>query len=428
MGSLVVAGVTGISMVACVVTNAHLKFKRISLPLYWVVTVIGAFIMLVCGFLPLSSALSTLTKNSAVNPLKILTLFLSMTVLSVFLDEAGFFRYLAGVTLKKAGSNQIKLFVILYLVVSLLTVFTSNDVIILTFTPFVCYFCKNADINPLPFLIEEFVGANTFSMTLMIGNPTNVYLSLVQGVSFYEYFTVMWLPSLFGGITAFAVMFLVFYKSLKKPINPKFEHFPIKKPMVIIGLIHLGLCTILLAIAEFIKIEMWLISLAFALSLFIIVCIYKLYKQEHFVEVTHTVRRAPWSLIPFMLSMFIIVAGLDYNGYTKILSDLLASNTPVFVYGPISALACNIVNNIPMSVLFGSILNFSMSAPATYACIIGSNIGAFLTPVGALAGIMWSNILRAQKVKLSVGKFILYGSIIAIPTLFSSLLGLAIIL
>ena len=219
MGSLVVAGVTGVSMVACVVTNAHLKIKRISLPLYWVVTVIGAFIMLVCGFLPLSSALSTLTKNSAVNPLKILTLFLSMTVLSVFLDEAGFFRYLAGVTLKKAGSNQIKLFVILYVVVSLLTVFTSNDVIILTFTPFVCYFCKNADINPLPFLIEEFVGANTFSMTLMIGNPTNVYLSLVQGVSFYEYFTVMWLPSLFGGITAFAVMFLVFYKSLKKPIK-----------------------------------------------------------------------------------------------------------------------------------------------------------------------------------------------------------------
>ena len=173
---------------------------------------------------------------------------------------------------------------------------------------------------------------------------------------------------------------------------------------------------------------MWLISLIFACSLFIIVCIYKLHKQEHFVEVTHTLRRAPWSLVPFMLSMFIIVAGLDHNGYTKILASVLSSDAPVFVYGPISALACNIVNNIPMSVLFGSVLGFAHSTPAAYACIIGSNVGAFLTPVGALAGIMWSNILRAQKIKLGVGKFILYGTVIAIPTLFASLAGLAIIL
>ena len=72
-----------------------------------------------------------LTSDTAINPLKILVLFISMTVLSIYLDELGFFRYLANKTLKRAGKNQKKLFIYLYLIVSVLTVFTSNDVIIL---------------------------------------------------------------------------------------------------------------------------------------------------------------------------------------------------------------------------------------------------------------------------------------------------------
>jgi arsenical pump membrane protein len=78
-----------------------------------------------------------------------------------------------------------------------------------------------------------------------------------------------------------------------------------------------------------------------------------------------------------------------------------------------------------MSVLFGSLISAGNGGIATvYACVIGSNIGAFLTPIGALAGIMWSNILKAQKVKIGYLKFVFYGCIIAIPTLLSSLLVL----
>ena len=426
MEALVIMGVTVICMIACVIMNAEIK--KIKLPLYWVVTLVGAITVLAGGFLPLPTAIAQLTANTAVNPLKILVLFLCMTMLSVFLDEAGFFRYLAGVTLKKAGHKQMTLFVTLYFVVSILTVFTSNDVIILTFTPFICYFCKSAKINPLPYLIAEFVGANTFSMTLLIGNPTNVYLALAENISFVDYLSVMWLPSLFGGITAFLVMLAIFYKKLCTPITPSFEHFPLKKSMVIIGLIHLSTCTVLLALSDFIGVEMWLISLLSALSLFIIVSFYKLIKREHFVEITHTIHRAPWGLIPFMLSMFIMVCALNEAGLTSSLASLLNLGEPVFTYGIVSALTCNVVNNIPMSVLFGSVLSFSQSLPSAFACIIGSNIGAFITPIGALAGIMWSNILRAQKVKLSFLKFVFYGVIIAIPTLLASLFGLFIII
>ena len=413
-------------MIVCVITNAEIK--KLHIPLYWVVTLIGALTMLIGGFLPWETAISSLLANTSVNPLKILVLFLSMTMLSVFLDEAGFFRYLAGVTLKKGGTSQFRLFVLLFIVVSILTVFTSNDIIILTFTPFICYFCKHAKINPLPFLIEEFVCANTFSMALMIGNPTNIYLALFKNIGFMEYLSVMWLPAIVGGLVAFGVMFLLFFKQLKTPISPSFEHFSIKKPMVIIGLAHLVLCTVLLALADTLKIEMWIVSTGFALSLFIVVSVYKVFKREHFVEVTHTLKRAPWGLIPFMLSMFIIVSALDYSGATKTFASFLNFGEPILTYGVASTLACNVVNNIPMSVLFGSLISAGNSGIATvYACVIGSNIGAFLTPIGALAGIMWSNILKAQKVKIGYLKFVFYGCIIAVPTLLSSLLVLMVV-
>lgn len=425
--TIIITAITCIAMIVCVITNAEIK--KIHIPLYWVVTLIGALIILISGLLPWETALNVLVADTSVNPVKILVLFLSMTMLSVFLDEAGFFRYLAGVTLKKAGNSQIRLFIMLFITVSILTVFTSNDIIILTFTPFICYFCKHAKIDPLPFLIEEFVCANTFSMALMIGNPTNIYLALFKNIGFMEYLSVMWLPALVGGLVAFSVMFAIFYRKLREPISPSFEHFPIKKPMVIIGLVHLALCTVLLALADTLNIEMWIISTAFAVSLFVVVCVYKFFKREHFVEVTHTLKRAPWGLIPFMLSMFIIVSALDYSGATKQFASLLAFGEPIFTYGISSTLACNVVNNIPMSVLFGALINVGGgSIGAVYACVIGSNIGAFLTPIGALAGIMWSNILKAQKVKVGYLKFVLYGCIIAVPTLFASLLSLWLIL
>lgn len=421
---LIISLLTCAGMVVCVLTGAEIK--KMHIPLYWVVTLCGAFVLLVSGMLPLNVAFEALTQDTSVNPLKILVLFLSMTMLSVFLDEAGFFQYLARLVLKRAGKSQIKLFFILYAVVSFLTVFTSNDIIILTFTPFICYFCRSAKIDPLPYLIGEFVAANTFSMMLMIGNPTNIYLALSEGIGFGEYFTVMWLPTLFGGVTAFAVMFAIFYRRLKTPLTVTVERaIPINKPLAAIGLAHLIVCTLLLAVSDFLSLPMWQISLFFALSLFVTVFVYKLVKREHAIELIHTLQRSPWGFVPFLLSMFLLVTALEYNGVTQILADFLSVGESVFVYGAVSTLFCNFVNNIPMSVLFGSVLSASASSNgAVFASIIGSNIGAFLTPVGALAGIMWSNILKGQKVKLGYGKFILYGCIIAVPTLATSLLGL----
>ena len=152
---------------------------------------IGAILMLVFNRLSLSSAMNGITAQTSVNPLKILTLFLSMTLLSVYLGDAGFFDFIAEKVFLKTKGSTFRLFIILYAVVSVLTIFTSNDIIILTFTPPICIFAKKAKISPLPFLFGEFVAANTWSMMLIVGNPTNIYLAGSAGISFINYLREM---------------------------------------------------------------------------------------------------------------------------------------------------------------------------------------------------------------------------------------------
>ena len=59
--------------------------------------------------------------------------------------------------------------------------------------------------------------------------------------------------------------------------------------------------------------------------------------------------------------------------------------------------------------------------PAVLATTIGSNLGANITPIGALAGIMWMSILRDKEVKLTFKEFVKYGLLITPLTLLACL-------
>jgi len=413
-----------------VLTNPSLHIGKYNIRIfYWTAPVLGALALLLFRLLPMDVMWKGLTSTGSINPLKILTLFISMTTLSIFLDEVGFFSYLAGVSLRFAKASQWKLFAILFFMVSVLTVFTSNDIIILTFTPFICYFSRKAKIDPMPYLFGEFVAANTWSMMLMIGNPTNIYLSTAAGISFGGYLAVMWLPTIFAGITAFLLLLLIFRKALSVPVSLSEEKSSIRdKGLVIIGLIHLLICTVLLVLSSYIGLEMWYITLGFAISLFVTVTIYQNIKRNKEHVLLHTIVRAPWELIPFVLSMFILVLGLEQYEVTKLIGNFLGEEYLILKYGLCSFLAANVMNNIPMAVAFSSIarnLSGEYLLPATYASVIGSNLGAYFTPLGALAGIMWSGILNKMGIQFSFKKYISYGIRISIPVLAVSLLGLA---
>lgn len=427
----IIAGLVCVALVLTVLTNPSINIGKYHIRIfYWTAPVLGSIALLLFRLLPLPVMWEGLTSSGSINPLKILTLFISMTTLSIYLDEVGFFSYIAGISLKFAKTSQLRLFCVLFLLVSVLTVFTSNDIIILTFTPFICYFSKKAEIDPMPYLFGEFVAANTWSMMLIIGNPTNIYLATANGIGFGAYTTHMLLPTLFAGITAFLLLLMIFRKPLSQPISIKEEKPAIRdKGLVIIGLLHLVFCTILLILSSYIGLEMWYITLGFAVSLFLCVTIYKKKKGVKERVLLHTIMRAPWELIPFVLSMFLLVLTLDRYQVTTIISDFFGTDHLVWKYGIASFLAANVMNNIPMSVAFSSIVSHLPEAdrlPAAYASIIGSNIGAYFTPLGALAGIMWSGILNKMGIPFSFRKYISYGIRISIPVLIAALVGLLI--
>ena len=419
------------SMIFSILFFPKIRLGRLKADSYWIITLIGAAIVLISGTARIDDVARELTADTPINPLKILVLFISMTVLSVFLDEVGFFSFIAAKTLKAAKSSQFALFTGLYLTVALLTVFTSNDIIILTFTPFICYFAKNARISPVPYLFAEFIAANTWSMVLIIGNPTNIYLSTAGGIGFAEYLKVMILPTVAAGVVSYAVLILLFRKKLSERINASPCDAQIKdKPLLVIGLIHLGLCTVLLAVSSYAGFEMWYVSLGFAVSLFICTAVASALRKKRPDELGACLKRAPWQLIPFVLSMFVIILALKENGVIESIAGFLGNDFVVFKYGATSFLSSNVINNIPMSVLFSSVtgtLEGTARTGAIYASVVGSNIGAFLTPIGALAGMMWSSILKNHGVQFSFGKFVKYGAAVAVPTLLAALGVLALL-
>lgn len=426
--SLVICGVTCLCMILSVLFFPHVKIRKFGFDTYWVVVLAGAMLMIANGNISLGQIKDSLLADTAVNPIKILVLFICMTVLSVFLDELGFFAYLANKTLTVSGTSQTKLFFILYITVSFLTVFTSNDIIILTFTPFICYFSKNAGISPVPYLVAQFTAANTWSMLLIIGNPTNIYLATSYSVDFVTYLKTMILPGIASGVVSLFILWLVFRKKLSLPMKPLTIDVKIAdKTLLAIGLVVLGGCTVSLAIGSYVGAEMWLISLTAAVVLFALSLVVSLFRKEYPARLVRCIARAPWQLVPFVISMFVMILALGNHGVTQRICDLLERLPVIYSFGGASFLSSNVINNIPMSVLFCSVIEClpdSCVMGAVFASVIGSNLGALLTPVGALAGIIWTMILKNHDVKFSYMDFIKYGVAVSIPSMLTALVVL----
>ena len=405
--------------------------KKISI--FWLAPLAGAVVLTVGGYISPAEIATGLTAAGDVNPLKILLLFFSMTMMSVYLDEIGFFRLLAHKVLARARGSQTTLFFLLYALVSVLTVFTSNDIIVLTFTPFICHFAKSARIDPLPYLVSEFVAANTWSMALIIGNPTNIYLMSGTGVSFPAYTARMILPTLLAGLVSLGVLYLLFRKKLKDPLNPEESPAPrVDLPTEVVGLCHLGGCILLLSVSSFMDLPMWLITCLFFVSLIVFTMAISFFRRRAPFLIARCIIRAPWDLAPFVISMFILVLALDKYGITAALGGFLSRpdtlGGTVASFGVSSFFAANIVNNIPMSVLYSSVIggmgSGALTTAALFAAVIGSNLGAFFTPTGALAGIMWTGQLHDHGVPFSFVRFVRYGATVAVPAIGAALLGL----
>lgn len=421
----------------------RLRRRELRVETYFLGALLGPLLILAAGLLTGSDIVQGLNGTEELQPLGILALFISMVFMSIFLDITGFFEACARYALAKAKTDGVKLFFAVYIAVSVLTLFTSNDIVVLTFTPFVYYFAKHAGVNPKPYLIAEFFAANTWSMALYIGNPTNILVASAFRLTFVEYSKWMVLPTLAAGLANAGLLYLLFRKEIKKPIQPvgldPWEAIT-DKPGALLGLLTLAGCVAALAVAPYLGIPMWKISVAFALALLAILLLRESYvlalrrKLQNGSTVAGTFKRLPWPIVPFVLSLFVTVYALDRYGVTGLFGQKLygvSLGSPaltVLLFGVASALSANLLNNIPMTLAFATALRAvpkEAVLPAALATAVGSNLGANLTPIGALAGIMWMTLLTGKDLRITFKEFTKYGFLVTPLSLLFCLLILA---
>ncbi len=422
---LIIIGITLIVMQLCVIFDWKIKTKHFEFCWYWIVCLIGAIVCVICGFIKSDSLKNVFVSSGGMNPLQILIIFISCSSLSVLLDKIGFFSYIAQLALNKSKSSQTKMFFTFNIIIAILTIFTSNDIIILTFTPFICYFTKHAKIDPTPYIVSEFVSANAWSMFFYIDNPTNIYLCSLHGITFLDFTIKMFLPATVAGVFALFITWLIFRKKLQAPIDivAKEPETP-NKTLLGFGLSGLILMISFMVVGPYFGFDIWYIPLSCAVLTYLATSIYLLCKKEKFTIIWEALKDLPYSLMPFLMSMAIIVATLTDIGFIGILGNALSGKS-MFLIGFLAFIAGNIVNNIPMTMLFTGILGtFSASLNTVYSVVIASNICAFLTPVGSLAGIMFMSILKDNDVKFSVKQFVGYGVLTSIPVMAVSMLML----
>ena len=415
-----------ILMIVSILVFPKLKVGKIRIDTYFLITSFFAILFILLKLISFRDIKEALINDSSINPVKIIILFFSMTFMSVFLDKAGFFKYLASKATLIFKKNQRLLFTSLFILISVLTIFTSNDIMILSFTPFICYFCKNTRINPIPYLIGLFFSANTLSMSLIIGNPTNIYIASIMDISFIDYFKFMFWRSLLCAILLYIILIVIFNKDLNKEIIVE-ERKPVlkSKALVAIAIAHLGVCTLLMAISNYLNFEMYIMASIFAISLFIISIIYSFFNKDDRSIITSSLKKLPYSFIPFLISMVIIISALNKSGATDKIRVFFSEYNSVFSYGLSSFLAGNLLNNIPMSILYSSILQMNelyITKNIVYSVIASSNLCALFTPLGSLAGMMFLNLVNNQGIKFNFISFMKYSFISIIMLAFMMVL------
>ena len=417
IATYVISALTIIAMTLSFFLFPTIKIRSKKIDTYWLITLLGAILILLTHISTDGDILKLFIENNSTNPFKIIVLFLSLTFISKFLDSVGLFDYLATRVGRIGKGNQFILFTVFYFLISFLTILTNNDIIIIV-TPIIIYFARACKTKALPYLMMVCFVLNTLSATFLTTNVSNLYLGSFFDITYFDYLKKLTPVSLILMLVLYVILILVFYKDLKVKIDTNVEKKPIKnKFLLIVGLTSLALTTILLILSSFINIEMYIITLVFALLDLIIAIIYTFSfkkEKEYFIK---PLKSLPYEFIPFLVSMFIIISSLNETPLLSSVSSLIEStNNPTletYIYGISSALAANLVNNVPMSLLYGDILNYSsiIDLNSVYATILSSNLCALITTCGALSSLMFIRICKENDEKISYLTYFKYAPI-----------------
>ena len=363
--------------------------------------------------------------------------FIAIIIISLLLDEAGFFEWAALHVARWGGGKGRMLFALIILLGAAVAALFANDGAALILTPIVMAMLLALGFSPaatLAFVMAAGFIADAASLPLVVSNLVNIVSADFFNIGFNDYAAVMIPVNIVAIIASLVVLSIYFRRS----IPAHYDVNQLKQPNEAIrdaATFRFGWVVLVLLLVGFFGLEplgvpVSAVAAAGALLLLAVAA------RGHVISTRKVIREAPWQIVVFSLGMYLVVYGLRNQGLTEHIARLLDYCAQGGVWGAafgtgfLTALLSSAMNNMP-TVLVGALSIDATSATGVvkeamiYANVIGSDLGPKITPIGSLATLLWLHVLARKGITITWGYYFKVGIVLTVPVLAATLAALA---
>ncbi|MDU8600595.1 arsenic transporter [Pseudomonas viridiflava] len=363
--------------------------------------------------------------------------FIAVIIISLLLDEAGFFEWAALHMARLGQGKGIRLFILMILLGAAVSALFANDGAALILTPIVIAMLTALRFSPastLAFVMAAGFIADTASLPMVVSNLVNIVSADFFQIGFAEYALVMLPVNMVSVMATLFMLWLCYRRDIPTTYDPQQLDAPETvirdKATFVAGWWVLALLLVGLFALEPLGIPISAVAASCALILLVIA------GKGRVISTRTVIKNAPWQVVVFSLGMYLVVYGLRNAGLTDALTSLLnvfaeqGLWTATMGTGVVAALLSSVMNNMP-SVLLGALSIQASQATGVvhqamvYANIIGCDLGPKITPIGSLATLLWLHVLAQKNIRITWGFYFKVGSLLTIPVLLITLAALA---